>query len=222
METQGAVADTLVGRYALLPDAIEARSFAIIEELLGPRPWGPEERQIAVRVVHATGDAAVADQLRIHPEAVAAGRRALTERGELFTDINMVAVGINKPLLSALGCRTVCAIDDPEVAAMARVQGTTRAIAAMRVLGPRMEGALVAIGNAPTALLALLDAVDEGRVRPGIIVGTPVGFVAAPESKAELMRRQVPYVTVEGTRGGSAVAAAVVNALMRLAQGSLA
>ena len=219
METHGG-ANTLVGRYALPPDAIEARSFGIIEGLLGPRAWSPEERQIAVRLVHATGDVAVADQLRVHPQAVEAGRRALTAGREVFTDVNMVAVGINKALLAGLGCRTVCAIDDPEVAAQARAQGTTRAIAAMRVLGPRMDGAIVAIGNAPTALLALLDAVDEGSVRPGVIVGTPVGFVAAIESKAELMRRQVPYVTVEGTRGGSAVAAAIVNALLRLAQGS--
>ena len=217
METRGGVANTLVGRYALPPDAIEARSFGIIEGLLGPRPWSSEERHIAVRLVHATGDVAVADQLRVHPQAVEAGRRALAAGRDVFTDVNMVAVGISKAMLSGLGCRTVCAIDDPEVAAQARAQGTTRAIAAMRLLAPRMDGAIVAIGNAPTALLALLDAVDEGRITPGLIVGTPVGFVAAPESKAELMRRPVPYVTIEGTRGGSAVAAAIVNALMRLA-----
>ena len=111
---------------------------------------------------------------------------------------------------------TKCAIDTPEVAERARRESTTRSVAAMRELAPRVGGAIWAIGNAPTALLALLDLFDAGEVDPALVIGMPVGFVACAESKEELVRRDLPYITVEGRRGGSSAAAATVNALLDL------
>jgi precorrin-8X/cobalt-precorrin-8 methylmutase len=111
---------------------------------------------------------------------------------------------------------TACLIDAPEVAERARREGTTRSVAAVRELAPLMDGAVLAIGNAPTALLALLDLIDEGRVSPAAVIGMPVGFVACPESKAELAARKVPHITILGRRGGSSAAAATVNALLDL------
>jgi precorrin-8X/cobalt-precorrin-8 methylmutase len=111
---------------------------------------------------------------------------------------------------------TVCLIDAPEVAERARREGTTRSVAAVRELAPQMDGAVLAIGNAPTALLALLDLIDAGQVAPSMVIGMPVGFVACPESKAELAARSVPHITILGRRGGSSAAAATVNALLDL------
>lgn len=138
----------------------------------------------------------------------------------IVADVVMVAAGINRRLAAALGCEVLCAISEPGVAESAQRDGIPRSAAAMRSLSSKLPGAVVAIGNAPTALFALLEAVDAGLPAPALVVGTPVGFVGAAESKLELVRRGeagLPYVTVEGTRGGSALAAAAVNALLRLA-----
>ncbi len=219
---------SLVERYALPAAEIEPRSFAIIDGLL---PGGPSsvrsdaEWQVVRRVVHTTGDPTLAGLLRLHPEAVAAGVAAVRAGADVVTDVRMVAAGISRGLLARWGGSVRCAIAAPEAAERARADGTTRAVAAMRWLaGQRrpdgrssLEGSIVAVGNAPTALLALLDLIDAGAVRPALIVGVPVGFVAAAESKAELMERGVPYITLPGTRGGSTIAVAAVNAILRLA-----
>ncbi len=209
---------TLVERYALPPREIEERSFRILDGLLPRLDCSPSERQVIARIAHAAGDADVARAVRLHPRAVEAAIAALKAGASIYTDVRMVAVGVSQPLLKHFGCEVHCAIADPRVAARAQADGTTRAIAAMRHFAPGLTGAVVAIGNAPTALLALLDMVDAGDVRPAVIVGMPVGFVAAPESKAELALRDVPYITVEGPRGGSAMAAATLNALLLLAR----
>ncbi|MBM2825987.1 MAG: Precorrin-8X methylmutase [Dehalococcoidia bacterium] len=209
---------TLVERYALGPEAIEAKSFQIVADLLPPLDCSLQERQVITRVVHATGDPAVAASVRFHPQAVAAGMEALRRGATIFTDVRMVQMGITREVTSGFGCQVRCAIDDPEVAAKAKEWGTTRAIAAMRHFADDLSGSIVAIGNAPTALLALLDMVDAGQARPALIVGVPVGFVASAESKAELMRRNIPFISVEGYRGGSPVAAAIINALYHLAR----
>jgi precorrin-8X/cobalt-precorrin-8 methylmutase len=205
-------ARSLVERYALPPGEIEALSLQRVRATLG----GPAGA-IVERMVYAAGDPALAAQIHVHPDATAAGVAALRAGKPVVTDVRMVAVAVNQSALAALGGTLHCAIDDPAVAAAAQAAGLPRAVLAMRSLAGQLDGGVAVIGNAPTALLALLDLVDAGEVRPALIIGTPVGFVAAAESKQELMARAVPYITVAGTRGGSALAAAAVNALLRLA-----
>lgn len=208
---------SLVSKYALGPDEIEAKSFQIVEELMPPVVCTPDERHVVVRVVHATGDPGIATSVRFHPRAIDSGTQALRDGAPIFTDVRMVSVGITQEVVRSFGCQINCAITDPEVAAMAKELGTTRSIAAMRYFGSALTGSIVAIGNAPTALLALLDMIDGGQARPALVVGTPVGFVASAESKDELMKRDIPYVSIKGYRGGSPVAAAIVNAIYHLA-----
>lgn len=170
--------------------------------------------------MHTTGDPAVASLLRIHPAAVAAGVGALLAGKPVLTDVKMLAAGINRKLAGRLGCEVICANEDPSALAMASERGITRSAAAILALAPRIPGSVVAIGNAPTALFALMDLLNEGLEPPALIIGTPVGFVGAAESKTELMETtglRVPYVSIEGTRGGSAIAVAAVNALLVLA-----
>ena len=211
---------TLLVRYGLPPAEIEARSLALMERLAGrDLPAEPGARRVAVMMLYAAGDPDLAGSIRVHPGAVEAGLAALRAGRLIVTDVRMVAAAVESERLARLGPAVRCAIDHPDAAQRARARGITRAAAAIELLESELDGALVAIGNAPTALLALLDAVDAGRVRPALIVGTPVGLIAAAESKEELIGREVPYVTVRGTRGGSAIAAAAVNALVRLATG---
>ncbi len=213
---------TLVDHYALAPDRIEARSFEIIAELLSDQDQSRPEWPIIQRIVHTTGDPGIVHQIRVHPRAIEAGTRALRAGRPIIVDVKMVAAGISRSLATGLGSEGICAIDEPAVTELAREQRTTRSIAAIRSISSRVPGAVVAIGNAPTALLALLDCLDRGLPPPALVVGTPVGFVAAAEAKAELVKRGapgIPYITVEGTRGGSAIAVAAVNALLRLAAG---
>lgn len=208
---------TLVERYVLAPDAIEALSLSRVRASVGDLGLPPADTAIVERMVYAAGDMALASNIRVHPQAVAAGAAALRAGCAVVADVNMVTVAVNQTALSAFGCPLECGIADQTVAAEAKASGLPRAVIAMRRLAPALDGGIAVIGNAPTALLALLDLIDEGTMRPALIIGTPVGFVAAAESKDELMARDVPYVTIAGTRGGSAVAAAAMNALLRLA-----
>jgi len=204
----------------LEPDQIQARSFEIIATLLPDFDQSAPEWPIVRRVVHTTGDPTIARLLRIHPLAVQAGLAALKDGRAILTDVKMVAAGIDRGLAGRLGCELLCAIDDPAALETARKQGITRGAAALLHLASRIPGAIVAIGNAPTALFTLLEMLEDGSGAPALVVGTPVGFVGAAEAKASLMGTTIPplpYVTVEGTRGGSAIAAAVVNALLRMA-----
>lgn len=207
----------LVRRYALPPEEIEARSLALVDAALRERFTGHDERFVAARMLYAAGDTSLAGQIRFSPAAVASGVAALRRGAPVVADVRMVTSGISAAQLDALGCRVYCAIDDESVAERARSARLPRAVEAMRALSDRLSGAVVVIGNAPTALLSLLDLVDAGVAEPALVVGMPVGFVAAAEAKQELMRRSLPYLTVEGTRGGSALAVAAVNALLRLA-----
>lgn len=207
---------TLVERYVLAPAEIEALSLRRVRNAVGDLGLSEPDRAIVERIVYSAGDPALAPFVQVHPRAAADGMAALRRGCTVVTDVNMVAVAVNKRTLADLGCPLRCAIDDPAVADNARASGLPRALVAMRTLAPALQGGIAVIGNAPTALLALLDLVDAGEVRPALIIGTPVGFVAAAESKAELAAREVPFVTITGTRGGSAVAAAAMNALLRL------
>ena len=209
---------SLVEKYALLPEEIEQESLRRVESSLPDCPsWSAAERYVVCRIVRAEGDPAIAGAVRFSPGAVERGIGALRGGAEVVTDVRMVEVGISKVLLSSLRIRTRCGIDTAQVASRARKESTTRSVAAMRELAPYMDGAVVAVGNAPTALLALLDLVGGGHAKPALVIGMPVGFVACTESKEELGRSSLPYISVWDRRGGSSAAAATVNALLSLA-----
>jgi precorrin-8X/cobalt-precorrin-8 methylmutase len=200
------------------PRVIEDRSMAIIEENLPElQALTLEERKVIERVVHATGDISYAGLVRIHPGAVAAGLAAVRAGRSIVTDVNMLKAGLNGTRLKKFGVTVNCYINDPRVVEESRRQGVTRAMAAMRLAAPELDGGVAAVGNAPTALFALCELISRGMASPALVVGTPVGFVGAGESKERLMNMSVPFITVPGAKGGSTIAAAVVNALLYLA-----
>ena len=208
---------SLVQQYALLPDEIDRESLKMVQASLPPLPpMDPEEHYVLCRIVRAEGDASIAGSVKFSPGAVETGLRSLKTQVDIITDVRMVEMGISKALLRGAGLGTKCLIDAPEVASRAQREATTRSVAAIRELAPHTDGAVVAIGNAPTALLALLDLIDTGDVKPALVIGMPVGFVACAESKEELVKRDVPFITITGRRGGSSAAAATVNALLDL------
>jgi precorrin-8X/cobalt-precorrin-8 methylmutase len=196
---------------------IENESFRIIREEMGPHSFGDLEEPVVVRVIHATADFDFAQNLRFHPDAVRVGIGALRKGCSTITDVRMVEIGISKRLVGRVGGEVLCRIDDRAVHARADREFTTRAVAAMRELAPQMDGAIIAIGNAPTALLEVIRLVGGDGIRPAVIIGVPVGFVSAVESKDELAKVDTPYITALGRKGGSTVAVAVVNTLLRLA-----
>ena len=208
---------TLVEKYALTPEEIDRESLKMVQASL---PSGlttaPREHYVLCRIVRAEGDGAIAPSVRFSPGAVEAGLKALKGEAPVVTDVRMVEMGISKALLREANVETKCAIDVPEVAERARRDVTTRSVAAIRELAPHIDGSVCAIGNAPTALLALLDLIDAREISPALVIGMPVGFVACAESKDELVKRDVPYITILGRRGGSSAAAATVNALLDL------
>jgi len=200
------------------PEDIEQQSMEIAEKFLPPSPnMSEEERLVVKRVVHASGDPEVVSLIKFSPSAISSGLSAIAKGSPIFTDVQMVAAGINRHLAEACGCFVSCAMDETKGLKPAKEPNITRAAVTMRHLGTRLNGAIVAIGNAPTALMALLDLVDTKEIKPALVVGMPVGFVQAKESKDELVKRDVPHITVVGTRGGSAMAVATVNALLKIA-----
>ncbi|RAS22380.1 precorrin-8X methylmutase [Paraburkholderia bryophila] len=170
--------------------------------------------KLAVRVIHACGMVDVVDALRFSAGAGTAGRAALAQGAPILCDAGMVAQGITRARLPANN-EVICTLTHPDVPSLARELGNTRSAAALELWRPHLAGSVVVIGNAPTALFHLLDMLDDGAPKPALILGFPVGFVGAAESKALLAQdsRGVPYVAIEGRRGGSAMAAAAVNAL---------
>lgn len=196
------------------PKAIEIKSMELIEELLGEHSFTQEEKTIAKRMIHAAGEPELSSLIRFHPQAVERGLKALREGAPIFTDVKMVAVGINSRVAGYTGSTVNCIIGEPFVAQMAKKAGITRAMAALRHWGPQLEGSIVAIGNAPTALFELLRLHEEEGITPALVVGVPVGFVGAAESKEALADSSLPYITVKGRKGGSPLAASAVNALM--------
>jgi precorrin-8X/cobalt-precorrin-8 methylmutase len=198
------------------PQDIEGRSMEIIDGLLPEGNWTPDERIVVKRLVHTSGDPALAEFVRFHPQAIAAGVAALRQGAHVYTDVHMVRMGINTARLHALGSDSHCAIDDPAVIHEAHETERTRAQTEMRRYGKALDGAIIAIGNAPTALREVLALAAEGVARPALVIGMPVGFVDAAESKDALMASDLVYISIEGTRGGSPLAAATVNALLRI------
>ena len=197
------------------PEEIEAESFRIIERELGPTRFTPEEFSLVRRIIHATGDFSFAENLRFHPEAVRAGVHAIRSGRNILVDVNMAASGISARLLTLFGGRVICRVAEPETAAMAKANGTTRSEAAMaRATGDNIG--IVAVGNAPTALLKVMELIEQGLLAPDLVIGVPVGFVNAAESKDLLAEKPYPFLTALGRKGGTPVAVAAVNALLRL------
>ena len=199
------------------PMAIENRSMELIAPHLEGLNLDERATKVYSRLIHASGDVGYAPITRVHPEAIDCAIEALKSGAHIYTDVEMVRTGINKKKLASFGGEVHCLVADADVAVRAKELGITRSMVAMRQFGKALAGSIVAIGNAPTALFEVLRMVREEGIRPACIVGIPVGFVGAAESKAELAENGiVPYITVEGTKGGSPIAAAAVNALMYL------
>lgn len=200
--------------YITDPKAIETRSMEIIRSLIGDMGKSEEELKIINRVVHTTGDPEYAKLVEIHDDAIELGKAALKKGCKIFTDVNMVKTGINARKLGELGGEAICYINHPEIVAEAQRTGKTRAMTAMAKVASELDGNILAIGNAPTALFEVLKAVKTLGVKPALIVGIPVGFVGAAESKEALVMSGLPYITVRGTKGGSTITVSVLNALL--------
>ncbi|MBR3622581.1 MAG: precorrin-8X methylmutase [Selenomonadaceae bacterium] len=197
------------------PLEIEKRSMEIIRPYVKDIFTDEAELKVASRIIHAAGDTDYAKIIRIHKEAIEATKKAIISGKNVCTDVEMVRTGINKKKLAAYGGEVLCKIADEEVAKKAKERGITRSMAAMREFGEKLTDSVVAIGNAPTALFEVLRLAEEENILPAVIIGVPVGFVGAAESKAALMKnKKVPYITVEGTKGGSPIAVAAFNAIL--------
>ena len=198
--------------------SIEDSSFAIIDAEAGAHGFPPAEWQVVRRVIHATADFEFASLMQLSPDAVGAGIAALKRGCPVVADVKMILAGLNEERLGAYGCRTHCFISDEDVITAARAANSTRAIEAMRKahrLG-LLDGAIVAVGNAPTALIECARLVREEGARPALIVGVPVGFVSAAESKEIAASTPTPFIVARGRKGGSTIAVAILHALLLL------
>lgn len=198
---------------------IYRKSFAMIRAEADLSGVPADAETVAVRMIHACGQTDLPADLDIHPQLVTAARAALRGGAPILTDATMIATGITRPRLPADN-EVTCLLRDDRVAALAREWGTTRSAAGVALWGDRLDGAVVAIGNAPTALFHLLEWISDGGPRPAAIIGVPVGFVGSAESKRALAEHsaQIPYLAVHGRRGGSAMAVSAVNALAQEAE----
>lgn len=192
---------------------IEKESFRIIGEELGDTGFGDPELSVVKRVIHTTADFEFGDIIRFSPRACEEGISAIRSGAAIITDVKMVEAGISRARLTPFKTKIYSFSSDSDVIRKADSEGTTRAAMSMQKAMPYLDGAVVAIGNAPTALMELVKLVREGSARPALIIGVPVGFVGAVESKEELMKSACEYITTEGRKGGSTVAVAIVNAI---------
>jgi precorrin-8X/cobalt-precorrin-8 methylmutase len=199
------------------PHEIEQLSFQIIDKEAGPHFFTPEEWAIVRRIIHTTADFEYMQTIRFHPNAIAQGLAAIRQGKSIYTDTQMAKVGMRKTDLARWGSSVHCLIGDDQVKQSAAQKGITRAYAAVDAAAANLNGGLYVVGNAPTALLRLIELVQTGRILPALIVGMPVGFVNAAESKSALSQLDCPYITNLGRKGGSNVAASIINALVILA-----
>ena len=195
------------------PEDIEKRSFEVIQSEL-TKPLDPVAAPVIKRVIHATADFEYADSLYFSDNAVDTAVTALKNGVRIITDTNMAKAGINKAALSSLGCEALCYMADPDVSEAARACSTTRAAAAVNKAASLSGRLIFVFGNAPTALIQLCRLINEGSIYPALVIGAPVGFVNVVQSKEMLMNTQTPCIVARGRKGGSNVAAAIVNALM--------
>ena len=200
--------------YIKKPMEIETRSMEIIAPHLAPFHLNDVETKVYSRIIHASGDVEYAPLIHIHPDAIAAAQKALKAGADIYTDVEMVRTGINKRKLATFGGEVHCRVADPDIAKTAKEQGITRSMAAMRAFGKALGSSIVAIGNAPTALVALHGMIERGELSPALIIGVPVGFVNVVESKELIIGSDVPYIVARGRKGGSNVAAAICNAML--------
>jgi len=206
---------------SMKPEDIETESFRIIDAEVGTHDWSAAEWQIVRRAIHTSADFEYAGSMVFSSGAVEKAVAALKSGAGIVTDTNMVLSGISKPRLVPWGCTVACHIADSDVGVLAKREGVTRSILAMRKAAADLHNRIFVIGNAPTALFELLRLIEAGQARPALIIGLPVGFVGAEESKNVLAATDgsIPFITNRGRKGGSSVAAAVVNALAILAAG---
>ena len=198
--------------------SIEDKSMEIIENEIGTHPYSKDEWPIVRRVIHATADFDFARQNMIvfHKNAISSGINALEGGCNIIVDVNGVIGGLNKENLKEFGNKAICNISDPNIIEQAKKLNKTRAQTSMRMAASEMNGGVVAIGNAPTALVEVTQMIRENVTRPALVVGIPVGFVCAVESKEELQTLNIPYITNKGRKGGSPCASAIVNALFKI------
>ena len=197
------------------PTEIEKKSMEIIRPYVENIFKSEAEIKVASRIIHAAGDVDYAKIIRIHIDAVEKTKNAILNGKNVYTDVEMVRTGINKNKLKDFGGKVFCKIADENVAINAKKNGITRSMAAMREFGKDLNNSIIAIGNAPTALFEVLRLIEEENISPAVIIGIPVGFVGAAESKTALMQNaKTPYITVEGTKGGSPIAVAAFNAIL--------
>ena len=198
--------------------SIEDKSMEIIESEIGSHPYSKDEWPIVKRVIHATADFDFARQNMIvfHKDAISSGINALKNACNIIVDVNGVIGGLNKENLKEFGNKAICSISDPNIVEQAKKLNKTRAQTSMQMAASEMNGGVVAIGNAPTALVEVVQMIRENVTRPALVIGIPVGFVCAVESKEELQTLDIPYITNKGRKGGSPCASAIVNALFKL------
>jgi precorrin-8X/cobalt-precorrin-8 methylmutase len=201
--------------YERRPEEIYRQSFGIIRAEADLRRFTPAEERVVVRLIHTSGSVELSEDVAFSPDFAQAARAALLRGAPVLCDAKMIVSGVTRDRLPKDNA-LLCKLDDPAVPALAREQRTTRSAAAFSLFREQLDGALVAIGNAPTALFRLLELLDETPARPAAVIGVPVGFVGAAESKAALeLERRVPWMVVRGRKGGSALAVAAINALAR-------
>ncbi len=198
--------------------SIEDQSMQIIESEIGTHQYNELEWPIVRRVIHATADFDFAKKNKIifHEDAIESGVSALKNGGNIIVDVNGVIGGLNKQNLKDFGNNTICNISNPKIVEEAKKYNKTRAQTAMRIAASEMNGGVIVIGNAPTALFEVIQMVKEKVAYPALIVGIPVGFVSAQESKEELRSADIPFITNYGRKGGSPCASAIINALFKL------
>lgn len=199
------------------PHEIEQQSFKIIDEEAGEHGFPPDQWSVVRRMIHTTADFDYIQTVRFHPEAVRAGVEAIKHGKNIITDTEMLRVGIRKADLESFGAQVLCFLNEAGVIEESKEAGTTRAARAVDHATGFMENGIYAIGNAPTALFRLLELLGRGVARPALVIGLPVGFVNAAESKAALVKAGTPFVSSMGRKGGTTVAVSVVNALIKLA-----
>lgn len=200
------------------PQEIESLSFKIIDEEAGPHGFNRDQWSIVRRMIHTSADFEYMNTVRFSDTAIEAGIHAIREGRKIFTDTEMARSGMRRKSVEFFGGKVLCLINDPKVASVAKQEGTTRSRAAVDMAADQLADGIYAVGNAPTALLRLIELINAGTIKPALILGFPVGFVNAAESKALLMKTKIPFITNEGRKGGSNIAASVVNALIILAQ----
>ncbi|WP_318505971.1 precorrin-8X methylmutase [Bacillus sp. T3] len=200
------------------PQQIESVSFQMIDEEVGEHGFTPEQYRVAQRVIHASADFELGKSLVFHRDAIEAGINAIRSGKKVVADVQMIQSGVNKARIEKYGGEVKVYISDADVVEEAKRLNTTRAIISMRKAIHEADGGIYAIGNAPTALLELIRLVKEGEARPGLVIGLPVGFVSAAESKEELAKLDIPFITNIGRKGGSTVTVAALNALTLLAE----